>query len=249
MAQRTRIGLIVPSSDVTCEPDFVMATPANVTVHSQRLWFQEGGGRENHDLMTAGLPEAARYLATAEVEAIALGCTTASFYKGPGWDTQLVGMMEEAVGVPALVTSLSVVQALRFIGATKLSVATPYGEWNNQKLTEYLEATGFQVLNLEADPWVSQASDRRIGDREPEAILGFAEAACRSEADALFLSCTAWRSMEIADELERRLGKPVITSNQAMIWRMLRILGITDPVLGFGNLLESLSASALATAP
>ena len=245
MAQRKRIGLAVPSSDITCEADFMMAAPPGVTIHSHRLWLPvEGAGKGSADLMCSQVPEAAKYLATAKVDAIAFGCTTASFYNGPEAAADLVRAMEEATGAPAAVTSQSAVEALRFFGAKKVSIVTPYKEWANRRLIEYMTDAGFEVLNLEADPWAFEESGRMIGEREPEDILEFASAACRPEADALFCSCTAWRSMEVAEELEKRTGKPVVTSNQAMIWVLLRRLGFTEPIRGFGRLLESLAPAA-----
>ena len=61
---------------------------------------------------------------------------------------------------------------------------------------------------------------------------------CRTDADALFCPCTAWRAMEAAQELENRLGKPVITAVQATAWRTFHKVGLTDPIRGFGRLLE-----------
>jgi maleate cis-trans isomerase len=72
-------------------------------------------------------------------------------------------------------------------------------------------------------------------------IVEFAARACRSDADALLCSCTAWRSVEAAEEIERRTGKPVVTSNQASIWMTLRRLGHTAPIAGFGRLLRQLA--------
>jgi maleate cis-trans isomerase len=245
MPKRTRIGLIVPSSDATYEADFMMTRPSDVTLHSYRVPLpDEDSGEKGMDDMNAGIVDAARSLITAKVEGIAFGGTTASFYKGPGYDEELIKIIEETSGLPGVVTSYSVVQALRFFGAKKVSVATPYPEWNNKKLIAYLEALDFDVLNLEADPWAFRESGRLISDQDPEEILEFTSKACSPDADALFCSCTAWRVMEVVDELEKRIGKPVITSNQATIWMTYRKAGITEPVKGFGKLLESLTAAA-----
>jgi maleate isomerase len=64
---------------------------------------------------------------------------------------------------------------------------------------------------------------------------------CRPEADVLLCSCTAWRAVEAVDALERRTGKPVVTSNQATIWAALRALGVTEAARGFGRLFERLA--------
>lgn len=98
------------------------------------------------------------------------------------------------------------------------------------------------MLNLEGEPVAAASGNQGINDQEPESVVEFASRICRDDADALLCSCTAWRSLEAVDELEQRTGKPVVSSNQATIWATYRNLGMTEPVRGYGKLLESLSA-------
>jgi len=77
-------------------------------------------------------------------------------------------------------------------------------------------------------------------------VIAFASRVCRPDADALLCSCTAWRSLEAVAEIERRTGKPVVTSNQASIWMAYRKLGLTPAITGFGRLLESLAHATTA---
>ena len=247
MGQRKRIGVMVPSTNTTCEADFHLVAPPGVTVHGQRLWLtNDAPGEEGMNQMNAEIESGARYLATARVDVISYGCTTGSFYKGPGWDRDMVALISRTAGVPAVATTPAVVEALRRFGARRISVATPYPEWNNNRLRAYLEATGLEVLNLEAEPQAARSGNQGINDQDPEVIVEFASRACRPEADALLCSCTAWRSVEAAEELERRTGKPVVTSNQAAIWASLRALGLTAPIPGFGRLLRHLASAPAA---
>jgi maleate isomerase len=240
MSARKRIGVMVPSTNTTCEADFNMVVPRGVTVHGQRLWLtNDANGDAAYERMNGEIEAGARYLATARVDVIAYGCTTGSFYRGPGWDREMVALIERHAGVPAVATTPSVVEALRAFGARRLSVATPYPEWNNQRLRAYLEAQGFEVLNVDGEPVAAAAGNQGINDASPESVVAFASAVCRPGADALLCSCTAWRSVEAADALEQRTGKPVVTSNQATIWMALNALGITEPVRGFGRLLHN----------
>ncbi len=242
MAIRTRIGVMVPSTNATCEADFQLVADHNVTVHGQRLWLTNAfGGDDEFDRMNAEIESAAKYLATANVDAIAYGCTTGSFYKGPGWDEERMELIQRAAGVPAAATSPSVVEALRFFGAKRISVASPYPQYNNEKLHAYLVAQGFEVLNLEGEPVAAASGNQGINDQDPESVVEFASRVCREDADALLCSCTAWRSLEAVDELEKRTGKPVVSSNQATIWATYRKLGLNQPIKGFGKLLESLA--------
>ncbi len=238
MAIRKRIGVLIPSTNTSCEADFQMVAPSDVTIHGQRLWLtNDARGDSAMERMNAEIESGARYLATAKVDVVAYGCTTGSFYKGPGWDRDMIALMAREAGVPAVATSPSVVEALHHFGARKISVASPYPAWNNEKLEAYMEAAGFEVLNVEGEPWAAEAGAQGINDQDPEVVVEFAERACRPEADVLFCSCTAWRSMEVVAELERRTGKPVVTSNQATVWAAFRALGIDAPIEGYGSLL------------
>src|ERR671918_1305388 len=242
MASRKRIGVMVPSTNTTCEADFQMVVPRGYTVHGQRLWLTNDAlGEEGMLRMNGEIESGAKYLATAHVDAISYGCTTGSFFKGPGWDREMIDLIERAAGVPAVATSPSVVEALRVFGARRISVATPYPDWNNVRLRAYLEAQDFEVLNLEAEPTAAKAGNQGINDQDPSVVAEFASRACRPEADALLCSCTAWRSVEAVEEIERQIGKPVVTSNQASAWAAFRKIGLTKPIDGYGRLLRSLS--------
>jgi maleate cis-trans isomerase len=234
---RRRIGVMVPSTNTTCEADFNMVVPRDVTVQGQRLWMtNDATGDGAYERMNDEIETGARYLATGKVDVIAYGCTTGSFYRGPGWDREMLALITRAAGVPAVATTPSVVEALRAFGARRLSVATPYPEWNNERLRAYLEAQGFEVLNVDGEPRAAAAGNQGINDQPPESVVEFAARVCRPEADALLCSCTAWRSVEAVDALERRTAKPVVTSNQATIWAALRALGVEHAVRGFGRL-------------
>lgn len=247
MATRKRIGVMVPSTNTTCEADFQRVVPESMSIHGQRLWLtNDASGEESMTRMNAEIESGAQYLATAKVDVISYGCTTGSFFRGPGWDREMLAMIERAAGVPAVATSPAVVAALHAFGARRLSVATPYPEWNNQRLRSYLEALGFEVLNLEAEPTAARSGNQGINDQDPQIIVEFAARACHPDADALLCSCTAWRSVEAVEALERQIGKPVVTSNQAAIWATLHAIGESAPISGFGRLLREMEATPTA---
>ncbi len=152
MSIRTRIGLIVPATNSTAEPDFNLAAPANVSIHSQRMWNVNELTVEVMEVMNSDAEQAARYLAQSKVDLIVYACTTGSFFKGPGYDDELVQCIERAAGVPAVATAPAAAEALRSFGAKRISVASPYAQWQNDRLRLYYEAVGFEVLNVEGDP-------------------------------------------------------------------------------------------------
>jgi maleate cis-trans isomerase len=242
MAVRRRIGLLVPTTNSTGEPDFHMAVPEGVTVHSHHLWCEIGYCNPNAmDRMNSELEEGARYLAPAKIEIICFAGTTNSFYKGlEGSRWMEETMSRGAGGLPAVASSPSIAQALRHFGAKKISVATPYGQWNNSRLSEYFTAAGFDVLNIESDPNIADGHAQHMNDEDPADIADFAVSICREEADAVFCSCSGWRAMEAAAEIERRSGKVCITTNQATIWRVLKKMAIDKAKPGFGRLLTEM---------
>ena len=247
MLTRRRVGLMVPATNATFEADFALVVPKEITLHSHRLWMSGGvEGEDFVDKVNEEVEEAAKYLAMAKVEVIAYGFTTGSFYRGIAYSKQLEERIQKAAGVPGVTPATAIVEALHYFGAKKLSVATPYPEWNNAMLLRYLDEAGFDVLNLEGDPRPASIAIREpMWDQEPESIVDFASKVCLPEADVLLCPCTAWRALEVVEELEQRLGIPVVTANQTAIWATFRKLGIFHSIHGFGRLLESLSSAKM----
>jgi maleate isomerase len=247
MLNRRRVGLMVPATNTTFEADFALVAPKEVTLHSHRLWMSGDVESEDFiDKVNDEVEEAANYLALAKVEVIAYGFTTGSFYRGIAYSKQLEERIQKAAGVPGVTPATAIVEALHHFGAKKLSVATPYPEWNNAMLLRYLDEAGFAVLNLEGDPRPASVAIREpMWDQVPESIVEFAAKVCLPEADVLLCPCTAWRALEVVEELEQRLGIPVVTANQTAIWATFRKLGISPSIHGFGRLLESLSSAKM----
>jgi maleate isomerase len=233
--QRKKLGLILPSSNTTTEPDFHRVLPDNVSLHTSRIWVVDVT-HDGLEEMNRDAEMAAKYVGTTAPDAIAYACTSGSFIGGPGYDQALLARItDEAGGVASVGTSPSMVEALRAVGVKRVAVVTPYTDAINEGLITFLTAHGFDVLSIAG---MGIVSNLKIGDQTPEAILEFAKANLDADADGYFLSCTNWRSMEIADQLERESGKPVVTSNQATVWAALRALDVSEPVDGYGRLLR-----------
>ena len=234
MGTRKRVGLILPSTNTVLEPDFYLLAPQGVTIHTSRMWLTEVTLEGLHR-MNAEVEACARYLTTAGVDIIVYGCTSGSFYGGLAHDRKVLDEIARATGLPAVATTTAAVEAMRLLGMRRLSVASPYLDEVNQRLKAFLEESGFEVLNV-AGQQLRGAHD--IGEQLPETVLEFSRKACLPEAEGVFLSCTDWRALEVVGKLERELGRPVVTANQATIWAALRALGALTPMMGYGRLLE-----------
>lgn len=241
MTIRRRIGLLVPSTNSTAEPDFHAAVPSGVTVLSHRLWIDPTYKPEALDGMNSELTIGSKQLAAARVEVVCMAGTANSFYRGQQGSRWMEEEMSRASGRPAVASSPSVVQALRHYGVKRLSVATPYPDWYNDRLNEYFTAAGFEVLNVDGDVRVSRVDHPQyMNDQDPSEIADFAVSIARTEADAVFCSCSGWRAMEAAGDIERRTGKVAITTNMATLWRTLKKVGIGEAKPGISRLLDEM---------
>src|SRR5271169_360233 len=110
-----RMGLIVPSLNVTIEPEFNAIAPRNISIHATRLLLEKGE-KKSLERMAKKTEEACDLLASARVDAIAYACTTGSLVKGESWEKDLVKRMNSRVSVPVITTAGAVVDALREMG-------------------------------------------------------------------------------------------------------------------------------------
>ena len=229
---RLRIGLLVPSSNTTMEPDFYGMAPEGVSVHTARMRLDEVTP-DGLIRMADDAEKGTALLATAGVDVIVYGCTTGSLVGGVEWEESLVMGIHENTGVRAVSTSGAVVEALRALSARRVGVATPYTDVLNRLETEFLEDHGFQVAAIEG---LGLVNNLEIGRVERGVIEGLVEAVA-GEADTIFVSCTNLPALNLIDGLERRHGRPVVTSNQASLWAALRDSGVKE-ITGYGELLR-----------
>jgi len=233
-----RIGLLVPSSNTTVEPEFYRALPANVTLHTARLFLTRITPEAILGLVEE-LEAQSRLLASADVDVIMLGATAPSFLKGAGYDREVVARIEKAAGKPATTTSTALLRALRFLDAKRIVLGSAYDDKVNAIAQGFLEANGFKVVAARGLGMVDNLAVGRLG---PESAYELARGADRADADAMVLACTNWRTMDTIEQLERELGKPVVSTTQASVWDALRMVGYRREVPGYGQLLRSLAA-------
>lgn len=233
---RGKIGLILPSLNNTMEYEFNRMVPEGVLVLATRLLLEKGLP-ENLERMTGKIDEAAHLLETANVDCILFACTSGSFIKGLEWDKAFIQRVEENFGIPTTTTVSSVVQALNHLNAKSISVATPYIDEINAIEQAFFENLGIEVPSIEGIQCVSGEELHRLPNTT---AYDLGTRVNRPEADAIFISCTDFASMEIVESLERDIGKPVITSNTASLWGALRKMGINESIDGYGELLARL---------
>lgn len=212
---RLRIGLILPSSNTTMEPEFSRFTPDGISVHSCRLPLEkvtedELAGMENN------VREASKLLSHVNPDVIAFGCTTGSLIKGKGYDVELEEKIKSSTGIPAVATARAVLENLREHQINDVAIITPYTKEINEKEKQFLIENGFNVKKITG---LNFAENQKIGEQPPEKAyrLGKKVANSNPECDGLFISCTNFRTFGILSTLENDIGKKVVSSNQATL--------------------------------
>jgi maleate cis-trans isomerase len=235
---RGRIGLITLASDASVLPEYARLMPDGVSVYPAPIVLPRGEvtAAALAEMQAGdGLERAAELLAWVEVGVVVFACTTGSLVHGLGWDRELIGRIERASGRPATTTTTAVLEALRAVGATSLAVATPYIDELNRIERAFFAESGFRVVEIAG---LGCATDAEIGRLDPKDAVALAEQVATPEAGAMFISCTNFHCLPVVASLERRFGKPVVTSNQAGAWAALRRLGVEDAIPGYGRLLS-----------
>ncbi|HEX8863074.1 MAG TPA: aspartate/glutamate racemase family protein [Actinomycetes bacterium] len=222
METRPRVGLLVPSSNTVMEPDFWRALPPSATLHTGRMYLEETTPEAESRMLDEHVLPAARDLATARPDLIVFGCTSAGALRGNRYDADLCRRISDLSGVPTVSVIASVRQAITASGARRVGVVTPYVDALNQRIRESVEADGVAVAGIAG---LGISDNFEIAAVPQERIIDFAERTLRDlDIDLAFVSCTNFPAVAALPELEQRLGLPVVTSNQAAIAAVLRLL-------------------------
>ncbi len=230
---RLRIGVLLPSGNAVAESELRAMLPPGVSLHVTRLPLR-GSSEPELMRMIEGLETASRLLADARVDFIVFHCTAVSTFASH-LAGEICARIESATGIPSAATADALVAALRALQATRLSLLTPYIDAVHWRENAFLTRQGFTVtshanLGIDGNAEMARLPPLRIADW----VLGHDH----RDAEACFVSCTAIRSAGTIEALERELGLPVITSNQAMVWHVLERRGIAERVGGFGRLMR-----------
>ena len=229
---RARLGFILMSTDLAAESDFFDISPKDVAIHITRLKTDDYTTNETLSKHIEFMADAAsRIQPDAKPDVISYSCTSGSIVIGEDRVKEEIKKGAPYAIPMTLVTG--VVDALRELKVKNLVVGTPYLDEINTNEAEFLFNKGFSVLNIQG---LNLTKGIEFGTVTPDYWIKFAEEINEESADAIFLSCGGIRSTEVIDQIEQKVGKPVITSNQAQMWSCLRRAGVEDNISGFGKL-------------
>jgi maleate isomerase len=234
--KKHRVGLLVPSSNSTQEPEFIQMLPASVSLHVTRLTLSRIDPESTVNIV-AELEKESRKLADAAVDIVVLAATAPSTRMGKGYDAQLIKRMEDASGKPATTAATAMLDAFAAYGVRRVALAAAWSEATNKWVADFLEAHGIEVLSQVA---MGVVSNNEVGRLHPSTAFEHGRKADRKEADAVFLACGNWWTASIVEKLEQAVGKPVLTTNNMTVWHALKKIGVNEAVSGYGRLLREM---------
>jgi maleate isomerase/arylmalonate decarboxylase len=187
-------------------------------------------------LGAADLDEPLALLMGVRPDVVIYGCTSATLTHGPAFDRALADRIKAASGAATVTAAGALVHGLRTLGASRIGFASPYVPAINDLAVAFLAEMGVETLvRSEVSETLDNTGQGALG---PGDVFELGLKADHPEAQAIVLSCTDMRSVETLERLEQRLGKPVISSNQAMAFQAMQAAGITEPLDGYGHLLR-----------
>lgn len=229
LAPRAVIGVMTPAMNTVVQPELELLRPPGVSNQMQR--FRLGGQQLSDDLF-----EEAEKLMDCKPAAISIGLTTDAAHGGVEKLNNHSQSLSDHLGVPVFNASIATQQALHAVGAKRIAVATPFNAEIDQQVKVNIESGGFEVVAIKGTQADSlEAICQTPLDQIHELFNHLASFNC----DAIAQIGTALPIVAIIDELEQSTNTTIVACNVAVYWQTLRALGITDSVVGFGQLFSA----------
>jgi len=231
-----RIGLITLASDFRIEKDFNdVIYGKNIDLYSNRINCYNPLTNETLKKMADDIPEVTKnILPDQKLDCVAYGCTSGTIAAGYQSIYEKVNLAKPNTKVTTPITSA--INALKTLKINKVSIFTPYTDEINQSVINYFKNEKIEISELS---YFDIASDLDIGKVDPQHLFDVLVKQDLSKSDALFVSCTALPVLSIIDEIEKKLGKVILSSNQTLIWDTLKQVNNQNKVDGYGVLFNS----------
>ena len=238
---RKRIGIVVPSTNTTVQPECDNLRPYGVTNHVGRSTIKErplnteDAFFQHMQDMREGIGIAIDQIMTAGPDHLILGISLETFWGGVAAAAKLQGELSQRAGIGVSMGSTASVSALNAFGAKRIAVLTPHQPRGDDMVRLYLTESGYEIVRLVG---LKCATPRAIAQVPAAVVRNALKDLDGPEVDAILQVGTALPIVAIAAEAERWLGKPVLAINTLTYWDALRRSGIADHVWGCGRILE-----------
>ena len=231
-----KVGLLALSTDLTIESDFqsiCQKLPLDLFVN--RIHNENPLTKENllkmHDQIESVTE---KILPGQKINTVAYGCTSGTIAIGEDKVKEKVQLANPDCYVTTPITSA--IKAFKKMNLKKIALFTPYPELVNKTILEYFNKKNINIVSFGT---FNIDLDEDIASVDPKHLLETLIKLDINDADALFVSCTALPALKILDQVEKKINKTVLSSNQTLIWDTLRSIGYKSPVEGYGKLLRN----------
>ena len=231
-----RIGLITLASDFRIEKDFNdIIYGRDIDLYSNRIKSYNPLTNETLKKMADDITDVtSEILPDQNLDCVAYGCTSGTIAAGYKSIYEKINLAKPNTKVTTPITST--INALKNLKINKLSILTPYTDEINQSVIKYFKEENVEISELS---YFDIASDLDIGRVDPNHLYDVLSRQDLSNSDALFVSCTALPVLTIIKDLEKKLGKIVLSSNQTLIWDTLHQIDYKNKIEGFGELFNN----------
>ena len=231
-----RVGLITLASDFRIEKDFNnVIYNKNIDLYCNRIQSYNPLTSETLKKMADDIPKVTNNILPGQkLDCVAYGCTSGTIAAGYQSIFDKVNLAKPNTKVTTPITST--INALKSLKIKRLSIFTPYTDEINQSVINYFKKENIDVNELS---YFDIASDLDIGKVDPQYLFEVLTKIDLKKSDALFVSCTALPVLSIISELEKKISKVVLSSNQTLIWDTLKEIKYNDNVEGFGELFNN----------
>ena len=231
-----RIGLIALASDFMIEKDFMsIIKDKDIDFFVNRIEIYNPLTSKNLIKMSQKVTEVTKdILPNQKIDCVVYGCTSGTIAAGYDSIEKKVKLAKPDAKVTT--PSTAAVKALKKLKIKKIAVFTPYIKDLNNDVIEFFKKENFSITS---NSYFDIKNDIDIGKVDPEYLFEVLSQMDLKEADALFVSCTALPALEIIEEVEKKINKPVLSSNQTLIWDSIRSVGYKPSIEGYGKLLRN----------
>lgn len=234
---RSRIGLLLPMDNAVMEPELNNVKGIDgIHFYGARLSTDQ---REN---MPENGIELSKVFSELGTDIIVYSCAETAFLKGVDGNAYISKKITELTNQPAVTAMSSMVEALQHLNIDKISLVTPYTEHRTEIMSDFFERMGIGVRGVESQDFSLKSNDKRewyeCNTQPPRVAYQMAKKANTKESQAIVISATNFRTFEIISELEEDTGKPVITTNQAILWSVFNKLNLNITLPQYGRLLS-----------
>ncbi len=228
-----QIGLIVLQADETLERDLRVLLPSDVECLVSRVPSGASVSPETLQAMANDLTASAALLPSgATLSAVGYGCTSGTAQIGA---PQISTLIKAGIATPTVTEPVSaLIAACAHLGVTRIGLISPYVASVSERLREVLAVAGITVTQFASfdepvEDRVVRISAKSVGDAAVE--MGH-----HDDCEAVFMSCTNLRTLDVIERVEREVGKPVMSSNQVLAWHLGQIADFGSPVQKIGRL-------------